>query len=30
MKLKSFITSLSLQQIRELGVVAKQEHVSNV
>ena len=27
-KLKSLITSLALQQIREVGMVAKQEHVS--
>ena len=29
-KLKSLVTSLALQQIREVGVVAKQEHVSIV
>ena len=28
MKLKSWVTSLALQQIREVGAVAKQEHVS--
>ena len=28
MKLKSLITSLALQQIREVDVAAKQEHVS--
>ena len=28
MKLKSLVTSLALQQIRELGMAAKQEHVS--
>ena len=27
-KLKSLVTSLALQQIREVGMVAKQEHVS--
>ena len=27
-KLKSLVTSLALQQIREIGMVAKQEHVS--
>ena len=27
-KLKSLVTSLPLQQIREVGVVAKQDHVS--
>ena len=27
-KLKSLVTSLALQQIREVGTVAKQEHVS--
>ena len=28
MKLKSLVTSLALQQIEEVGTVAKQEHVS--
>ena len=28
MKLKSLVTSLALQQIKEVGMVAKQEHVS--
>ena len=28
MKLKSLVTSLALQQIKEVGVVAKQEHIS--
>ena len=28
MKLKSLVTSLALQQIREVGTVTKQEHVS--
>ena len=28
MKIKSLVTSLALQQIREVGMVAKQEHVS--
>ena len=28
MKIKSLVTSLALQQIKEVGVVAKQEHVS--
>ena len=27
-KLKSLVASLALQQIREVGIVAKQEHVS--
>ena len=30
MKLKSLVTSLALQQIKEVGAVAKQEHVSIV
>ena len=30
MKLKSLVTSLALQQIKEVGMVAKQEHVSIV
>ena len=29
-KLKSSVTSLALQQIKEVGMVAKQEHVSIV
>ena len=28
MKLKSLVTSLALQQIKEVGVVAKQEYVT--
>ena len=28
MKLRSLVTSLALQQVKEVGVVAKQEHVS--
>ena len=28
MKLKSLVTSLALQQIKDVGAVAKQEHVS--
>ena len=30
MKLKSLVTSLALQQIKEVGIIAKQEHVSIV
>ena len=30
MKLKSLVTSLTLQQIKEVGMVAKQEYVSIV
>ena len=30
MKLKSLVTSLTLQQIKEVGIVARQEHVSLV
>ena len=30
MKLKSLVTSLALQQIKEVGMVGKQEHVSIV
>ena len=30
MKLKSLVTSLTLQQMKEVGMVAKQEHVSTV